>query len=143
MSKAQAGAVPYRDGPFGHEVLLVTTRGKGGWGIPKGGVKKGHSLEQTARLETLEEAGVLGPLDPVPLGSYVHPKKGSRREVVVYALRVERVLDRWAEDAERHRVWVPLAEAGTLVERKELQRLFTRLRHRLLAASLSLTRRAA
>jgi 8-oxo-dGTP pyrophosphatase MutT (NUDIX family) len=142
MSPTQAAAVPYRRTEFGAEVLLITSSGSGAWTVPKGGIKKGDSARVTARLETLEEAGVLGRLDDAPLGRFRYKKRGRRHQVEVFALKVEKVLPRWAEEETRHRIWVPLAEASRLLGRPELVAFLTELRHRLLAGSLVLRRAA-
>lgn len=143
MSIQQAGAVCYREGPWGGlEMLLISSR-SGAWGIPKGGIKRGHSAAQTARLETLEEAGVLGAIVGPPLGSYSFRKKGSRHDVQVFALRIDRQLERWAEEGQRTRVWVSLTEAPALLKRQAVASLLVQLRHRLLAGSLQLKRKAA
>jgi len=139
----QAAAVPFRLSRFGIEVLLVTSSGSGRWTVPKGGIKKGHDAQKTARLETLEEAGVLGELVGPPLGAFSYKKSGRRQRVRVYALRVERVLDRWQEEDRRRRVWVPIAEAPGLVGRRPIAELLVRLRHRILSATGQLTRLAA
>lgn len=145
MSKPvrQAAAIPYRRSALGHvEVLLVSLTG-GGWGVPKGGVKKGHDAPQTAALETLEEAGVLGSLVDEPLGRYRFTKRGRAHEVTVYALEVERWLARWQEEDARIRVWVPVSEAPRLLRRKALIPFLTRLRHQLLTAEQPAIRLAA
>ncbi|HBP19176.1 MAG TPA: NUDIX hydrolase [Planctomycetes bacterium] len=132
--QAQAAAIPFRRSAHGIEVLLVTRTG-GGWGIPKGGVKKGQSAREAAAMECLEEAGILGSVG-TKLGSFTYRKGGRKRQVAVYALEVERVLDRWLEDGQRLRVWVPIAEAERMVRRKETPRFLTKLRHRLLTAGV-------
>ena len=57
-----AGCVVIRDGPRGPEVLLVhahrATFRRPMFGIPKGLVEPGESLEDTARRETEEETGL-------------------------------------------------------------------------------------
>ena len=132
MKVRQACAIPFRTSPLGGiEVLLVTTRG-GGWGLPKGGIKQGHSAMRTASLESLEEAGVLGILLEDPVGAYSYRKQGKAHRVEVFALRVERLLERWEEEDRRVRVWVPIQEAPRLLSRRGLARSLTALRHRLL-----------
>lgn len=131
----QAAALPYRTSPHGgFEVLLVSRQG-GGWGLPKGGVKKGHTPERTAALEALEEAGVLGQLG-AQLGSFDYRKAGRKRHVLVFPLHVEQVLERWEEDDVRLRVWVALPEAPRMVERRDCQRLLVRFRHELLTGQI-------
>lgn len=139
--QAQAAAIPYRRSVHGIEVLLVTRSG-GGWGLPKGGVKKGQSAREAAAMECLEEAGVLGSAG-AKLGSFSYRKSGRKRQVAVYALEVERVLERWQEDGRRLRVWVPIAEAERMIKRKETPRFLTKLRHRLLTADVPVVRLAA
>jgi 8-oxo-dGTP pyrophosphatase MutT (NUDIX family) len=140
MAVQQAAAIPYRSGTFGVEVLLVTVR-SGGWGIPKGGVKKGDTAQRTAKLECYEEAGALGPVDQ-SLGSFTFRKRGRRHAVEVFPLEVSRLLRRWAEDDRRSRVWVPITEAADLVKREALRPLFERLRARLLTRTGSVSRAA-
>ena len=89
---------------------MVTSRGSGRWIVPKGNVEPHLSALESARLEVLEEAGVEGEIDPVPLGIYRH---GGRRgdKVELFLMHVETVHDDWPEDHERHREWVSLREA--------------------------------
>jgi ADP-ribose pyrophosphatase YjhB (NUDIX family) len=130
----QAAAVPYRRSSHsGYEILLVS-RTSGGWGVPKGGIKKGYTPQRAAAMEALEEAGVLGVME-APLGGFNFRKQGRKHRVSVFPLRVQQVLDRWEEDGERLRVWVALAEAPRFLQRKGLPRLLVGLRHRLLIAA--------
>lgn len=137
----QAAAVPYRLVAGQVEVLLVTGR-TGRWTIPKGGIKTGATPEETAAMETLEEAGVTGRVED-PLGQFAFEKQGDLHCARVFPLRVARVLDRWEEEDSRLRVWVPIAEVGRFVRRKAVVRLVITLRHRLLAAESGRQRRAA
>lgn len=79
--KQSAGALLYRNGPSGLEVLLVHpsgnyNRGKP-WGIPKGLPDPGEDLEAAARRETLEETGlVAGELRPI--GDITYKKSAKR-----------------------------------------------------------------
>ncbi len=68
------------------EVLLVHPSGgynrRKPWGIPKGLPDEGESLEEAARRETVEEAGVV-PGDLTPLGSIMYRK--SRKVIHCFA----------------------------------------------------------
>lgn len=128
----QAAAVPYRLVSGRVDVLLITGR-TGKWTFPKGGIKAGATPEETAAMETLEEAGVTGRLEDA-LGHFEFEKDGDLHCARVFPLRVTRVLDRWEEEDARLRVWVPIAEVGRFVRRKAVLRLVVTLRHRLLAA---------
>ena len=81
-----AGALIYRRGEDGWEVLLVHPSGnynrRAPWSIPKGLPDDGEELETAARRELLEETGVnAGEL--FPLGSIVYRK--SRKRVHCFA----------------------------------------------------------
>ncbi len=77
--KQSAGTLLYRKSAAGMEVLLVHPSGNYNrhkpWSIPKGIPEPDESLEQAARRETWEEAG-LQPGDLRPLGSIVYSKSG-------------------------------------------------------------------
>src|SRR6516162_2651452 len=79
--KQSAGTLLYREGPHGLEVLLVHASGNYNrnkpWSIPKGEPDPNADLEETARRETLEEAGVTitGPLTSLGHIQYTKSKK--------------------------------------------------------------------
>jgi 8-oxo-dGTP diphosphatase len=74
-----AGAVTWRPGPDGDEVLLVHRAKYDDWSLPKGKHEPGESLPQTAAREVREETGarvILGRhLAPVRYKAGGHPKQ--------------------------------------------------------------------
>ncbi len=115
--KQSAGALLYRDGADGLEVLIVHPSGaynrKAPWSIPKGIPDAGEALEDAARRETWEETGVR-PDALTALGSMQYTK--SRKEVHAFAGPAP------ADAAPRCASWevdqarfVPLAEARQLL----------------------------
>jgi diphosphoinositol-polyphosphate diphosphatase len=90
------------------EVLVITSQKGHGMMFPKGGWEEDESMDEAARREALEEAGVLGDTEPV-LGFW-HYK--SRRYVdqtyegFMFPLRVADELHQWPEMASRKRTWV-------------------------------------
>ena len=104
----QCAAVPYRHGPDGPEVLLVTSRTKGRWIVPKGDVESKLGPRKTAAQEALEEGGVTGRVAKKPFGCYLH---GSGL-VDVFLLRVEAEHAAWPEDRFRERRWVRACQAA-------------------------------
>ncbi|MBL4916330.1 NUDIX hydrolase [Szabonella alba] len=130
----QHGALCWREGAQGREVLLVTSRETGRWVIPKGWPIKGLSPSETAAREAWEEAGVkpAAPEEMWPLGDYGYDKvldRGGAAErvqpcrVQVHALRVAVLTQDFPEREERDRRWCPASEAARLVEEPELRRL--------------------
>jgi 8-oxo-dGTP pyrophosphatase MutT (NUDIX family) len=98
-------------------VLLVTSRTTQRWIIPKGHPEKGMKPHTVAKLEALEEAGVIGTIGEVPLGFYQSTKcLGSGVmvpcDVTVFQLDVSSHLSAWKEDCQRKRMWVPLSQAA-------------------------------
>ena len=79
--RQSAGALLYREGPAGLEVLLVHASGpynrRAPWGIPKGIPDEDEPLEAAARRETREEANVevVGPLLDLGYIDYTKSKK--------------------------------------------------------------------
>lgn len=111
------------------KVLLVTSRGSGRWVLPKGNVGSRIAPHVAAAKEAEEEAGVLGAVCPVPLGSYRYRKRvrsgaSLMADVDVYPLAATRELDSWDEQHERERRWFTLAEAAHAVEEPDLRELF-------------------
>lgn len=113
------GCVPYRTRPDGDgevEVLVISSQKKGPAGgvlIPKGGWELDESMDEAARREAAEEAGVVGETGPA-LGRWCYRSRSypdATYEGFVLPLRVTAELDRWPEMAARRREWVSAAEA--------------------------------
>ena len=128
----QIAALPYRtEDPAADaavRILLVTSRGTGRWVIPKGNPMSATPPHVAAAQEAEEEAGVIGPVCPTPLGSYRYRKRrGSgaslMMDVDVFPLAVTRELPSWKEQRERERRWFTLAEAADAVEEPDLRDL--------------------
>ncbi len=128
----QAAVVPVRDG----RVCLVTSSSGRRWVVPKGQIDPGHTPGEAALVEAWEEAGLVGALDPEPLGSYAYEKLGRELHVLVYRMLVTEVRDEWPERDLRVRVWLTLDEALDRIEEPGLRDLLR------LASPLKLTGRA-
>ena len=117
----QYGALPYRMGPHGREIMLITSRGTKRWVIPKGWPMVGKKPRRVAEIEAFREAGVKGVIAKRPLGFYPYSKflpGGEERLclVEVYPLRVTLKAVTWREQAERERTWFRADEAARLVD---------------------------
>src|SRR6185437_4781462 len=72
MPERQVAALCWRRGPAQGrlEVLLVTSLTARRWILPKGWPEPNLTLAQSAAREALEEAGVVGEINTVPVGCY-------------------------------------------------------------------------
>jgi 8-oxo-dGTP pyrophosphatase MutT (NUDIX family) len=128
----QVAALPFiiREGEI--EVLLVTSRRRGRWVLPKGWPHPGHTHCDSAGREAEEESGAQGVAFPDPIGIYRYNKlipKGYEVgcSVFVYPLLVTSQLLDWPEKHSRAAAWFPLAEAAANVNDPELGRLLADL----------------
>lgn len=134
-AERQAGAIPYAlvDGQFA--VLLITSRRTGRWIFPKGGLMEGLETHETAAREALEEAGVEGTIQAMPLGIWHTIKRRGVRvepiEVDMFPLLVTRQLETWDEQEQRQRHWAGIREARRLLADPGLAGLVTLLRDRI------------
>ncbi|GCL40668.1 NUDIX hydrolase [Anabaena sp. FACHB-1250] len=119
----QSGVIPYRIIEGKVEILLITTRKRQGWVIPKGGLCKGMSPHESAAKEAWEEAGVLGRVTTEKLGNYKYRKRGNIYRVNLFLLPVEEVLEDWPEATARERKWLEVNQAAELVKENSLKRI--------------------
>lgn len=121
----QAGAIPYRASRDGGVEVLIVSTSSGRWSTPKGFIDPGRSAEETASIEALEEAGVIGTLEE-EVGTFEYERAGRLHSVRTFVLRVERVLEHWQEEGERERRWVSVEEARECAFHPELGALIGR-----------------
>ena len=115
----QSAVIPFRKTDEKLEILLVTTRKKRKWIIPKGIVEEALTSRESATKEAFEEAGIIGELIPKKLGKYSYKKWGGNCKVKVYALRVDSILDSWEEDF-RERKWIDILDVEKYIENVKL-----------------------
>ena len=114
--------IPYRERQGKLEVLLISSRKKKRWVIPKGVKEPELSPQASAAKEALEEAGIQGEVSTRPIGSYQYEKWGGTCTVQVHTMAVAKVLDEW-EESYRDREWVSLDEAVARVDEGDLKRI--------------------
>ena len=115
----QAAAIPVRDG----QVCLVTSSSGKRWVVPKGCMELGKTAGEVALQEAWEEAGLVGVLQPDPVGSYVYEKYGNEYLVIVFVLQVTEAAADWPERALRQRTWLTPAEALERIDDRGLRSL--------------------
>ncbi len=116
----QSAVIPYQVKEDKLQILLISSRKKKRWVIPKGLIEPRMTPHDSAAKEALEEGGIIGCLSPKLLGTYSYIKWGTRCLVQVFPLKVETLLDKWPE-SHRHRQWFSLKEAIKRVEEEELK----------------------
>jgi 8-oxo-dGTP pyrophosphatase MutT (NUDIX family) len=124
----QYAALPWRQAGRRIEILLITSREKRRWVIPKGWPMKGHAPHEAAAVEAMEEAGISGEIGSEAIGSYSYLKgvKGEKTipsQVIVFPLEVASQLEHWKEKDQRHFNWFPYPKAAALVAEPALKRL--------------------
>jgi 8-oxo-dGTP pyrophosphatase MutT (NUDIX family) len=90
----QVAAVCYRKCGASFEFLLIKTTGGDRWIFPKGATARRLSHSEAAEREALEEAGVVGAIEPEHFHLYLQPKGDARlrsgvEEYVVKAFLLE------------------------------------------------------
>lgn len=124
--RQQVGVLPWRiqrDGEM--KILLITSRGRGRWIVPKGWPVKGYPLLVAASREAFEEAGIIGDISPAPVTAFRYRKildDGSQApcRVAVFGMNVRGTLSHWREKGQRKRQWFSLAEAAARLDAAEL-----------------------
>lgn len=122
--------MPYRRNEAGEvEVLLLTSRTRRRWIIPKGWPIKGLKPAKSAAREAFEEAGVRGVVGGKALGRFTYNKlldedgRAVICEVAVFPLAVRRQLKVWPEIEQREIRWVAVSEAAALTDEDGLRPL--------------------
>ncbi|KAK9282707.1 hypothetical protein L1049_010927 [Liquidambar formosana] len=131
-----AGCIPFRYGNSDEssdtkseklvEVLMIDSPSGPGLLFPKGGWENDETVEEAAKREVMEEAGVLGDLMVKIycqfngfLG-YYHFKSKTHQDncspeglckAAMFALFVKEELESWPEQSTRRRSWVTISEA--------------------------------
>ncbi|WP_439373961.1 NUDIX hydrolase [Bradyrhizobium sp. PMVTL-01] len=130
MGNKQFAALPFRLDNSELRVMLITTRRKRRWSVPKGSLIRNTSPHRTAALEAYEEAGVMGVIAKRALGSFKHRKRKGERtrtvDVAVFPMKVHGRERWWPEKGEREAIWVSAEMAARLVHKAELRQLIKR-----------------
>jgi 8-oxo-dGTP pyrophosphatase MutT (NUDIX family) len=113
------------------EIMLVTSRERRRWIIPKGWPQKGKTPRQSAASEAFEEAGVVGTIGNRSIGSFTYKKRLKTGvivacEVRVFALEVQRQHEVWPEREQRSVKWLPARVAARRVQERQLQAIIRR-----------------
>src|SRR5947207_15291961 len=103
MITKQFAALPFRVRDDEVRVLLITTRKKRRWSVPKGWPIAGCAPPRTAEIEAYEEAGLIGRAIPRSVGRYLHHKRKRKIvcEVELFQFEVSKRKKQWQEKGQR------------------------------------------
>ena len=118
----QAAALALREG----RICMVTSRSGRRWVIPKGQIEAHQSPREAALAEAWEEAGLLGRVEPEPLGRFGYEKNGVHHVVMVYVMTVTTERMEWPEKNQRHREWLTVDDALIRIDEAELRSIVSR-----------------
>ena len=127
----QIAALPVQFAADGSlQLYLVTSRGGGRWIIPKGNPIEGLAAHEVAAQEAFEEAGLVGPVMPVCIGTFeferTRPFAGSTCLVDVYPMHVEKRVTKFTEQGQRKVLRCDIDTALSIVTSQPLAALIER-----------------
>jgi len=123
----QSAVIPYRRDSGKLRILLVTSRSRKRWVVPKGIIDPGLSPQESAVNEAYEEAGIKGIIGTDTIGKYRYEKWGGICSVSVFPFEVTEVLDDWPECDIRQRKWITVSEAADLVREEDLKQIIRKI----------------
>nr|WP_093117014.1 NUDIX hydrolase [Salinihabitans flavidus] len=123
--RAQFGALVWRVRKGKTQILLITSRGRGRWIIPKGWPVDGATPARAAAAEAWEEAGVRGRVHGHPLGLYFYAKRRPGLDdlpclVMVYPVEAHRLETEFPEAGQRRRKWFSPKKAAARLDPPDL-----------------------
>lgn len=124
----QAGVIPYRKANNSIEILLITSRRRQRWIIPKGYVEFNLTSFESAKKEAYEEAGVIGSNETYELGELIFDKPIGKCLMKIYSMEVVKILDKYPESEFRKRQWFPFEEAISKIEMNGVAELMTKIK---------------
>jgi 8-oxo-dGTP pyrophosphatase MutT (NUDIX family) len=128
----QVAALPYFTLGTGIEILLVTSRRRGRWILPRGWPAEGKPFAWAAAREAKQEAGAIGRIAATSIGDYGYQKRMDQGyrvpcRVFVYPLQVTHQRLDWREKGQRDQRWSDPMTAAALIRQKGLAEFLTDL----------------
>ena len=124
---SQSAVLPYRFSGETPELLLITSRNRKRWVLPKGFVEAGLTPWDSAIKEAFEEAGIEGEVSKKSIGTYLYEKCLGVCSVEVFLMRVITEYETWPEASLRRKEWTSLNTAAQRVSEQGLREIIHRL----------------
>ena len=110
------------------QILLVTSRRRKRWIVPKGWPMEGKTPAECALIEAWEEAGVQGVASDACIGAYSYARLREGEAIIpclamLYPVQVKTLKKKFPEVRDRRRKWVSRKKAAKMVGQRELQKL--------------------
>ena len=127
-TRTQFAALCYRVKNEEVQILMVTSRNRGRWILPKGWPENRLTPANCALKEAYEEGGVQGKPSEQCIGVYnyskIHgPTKGLPKVVLVFPVEVTKLKKSYPEMHQRNRKWFSLKKAARKVDEKQLSKI--------------------
>ena len=120
----QSAVIPYQIQNGVLEILLITSRKRSRWIIPKGIIEEDLDASSSAIKEAWEEAGITGRIVfDKPIGTYTYSKWGGTCHVEVFLFEVRTSFHDWPEALMRDREWVTIDEAIKRIDESALKNM--------------------
>lgn len=116
MTIRRYGVLPYTEDNGKKELVLVTSKTRRNWILPKGRRISGKSGAASALQEAYEEAGLLGRIKGSKAIRVVIRRRGKKILLILYPMRVEKILKRWPESKYRKRLSVSMQKAHRVMD---------------------------
>jgi len=117
----QSAVIPYLAEDGNTQIVLVTTRKKKKWTLPKGIVEPDLTPEESALQEAYEEAGIEGAIQGGIFDTFQYNKWGGTCFVQVFLMKITQWHESWSEDHYRSRETFSPDKALQVIGRKEMQ----------------------
>ena len=123
--RTQFAALCYRIVKDELQVLLITSRGRQRWILPKGWPMDGKTPGECAAIEAWEEAGVIGKPSERCLGLFSYGKIIDDETTLpclgmVFPVKVKELKNKFPEAKQRRRKWVTPKKAAKMLSEPEL-----------------------
>ena len=127
-ARTQFGALCWRRKAGKVQILLVTSRRRKRWIVPKGWPMDGKTPAQCALIEAWEEAGAVGAASDACIGVYSYARLREGQDTLaclamLYPVKVKRLKTKYPEVRDRRRKWVSRKKAAKMVQHRELGKL--------------------
>lgn len=127
-ARTQFAALCWRKKRGKVQILLVTSRRRKRWIVPKGWPMEGKTPAECALIEAWEEAGVQGVASDACIGVYSYARLREGEAIIpclamLYPVQVKTLKKKFPEVRDRRRKWVSRKKAAKMVGQRELQKL--------------------